>query len=166
MLHPVLDEGQALQQVSHPAGQGLEGGVGLGSPHLRHLGQTQHQHQKNDAAVCLCIMAVWWLGSTDVIGGRWDLNLHDALCLLRSPATPTMPQPSDLEPLSASDGCQHSCCMNTLYVSTSRLSALVRTWLSYRLLATFSRSGLITTMPSRALSVARRLESSTTSSAL
>jgi hypothetical protein len=38
-----LDEGQALKQVSDPAGQGLEGGVGLGSPHLGHLGQTQWQ---------------------------------------------------------------------------------------------------------------------------
>jgi hypothetical protein len=41
---PALDEAGALQQVSHPGGQGLEAGVSLRGPQLRDLrgGRTPH----------------------------------------------------------------------------------------------------------------------------
>lgn len=41
--NPVRNEAGALQQVVHPAGQGLEGWVCLGRPHLRHLRQCLRQ---------------------------------------------------------------------------------------------------------------------------
>lgn len=94
---PCLQKGHASHQVSHPAGQGLEGGVGGSSPHAGHLQRggtrlakplqpqpaTNLRPHPESVRVCrlrhihICGFA---FKNKRVLVGHWQKNAHGSNC--------------------------------------------------------------------------------------